>query len=95
VRTKNAHYRAVEALSGWNFARAKRLVLGWEILGFLDEERVLAVVDGGEGSEEEWGGLRGSEEEWGGVRRSDGGVMEEWWRSGCGDDDGEGSDEEW
>jgi hypothetical protein len=28
-------------------------VLGWEILGFLDEERVLAVVDGGEGSEEE------------------------------------------
>jgi hypothetical protein len=53
VRTKNAHYRAVEALSGWNFARAKRLVLGWEILGFLDEERVLAVVDGGEGSEEE------------------------------------------
>jgi hypothetical protein len=53
VRTKNAHYRAVEALSGWNFARAKRLVLGWEILGFLDEERVLAVVDGGEESEEE------------------------------------------
>jgi hypothetical protein len=43
----------VEALSGWNFARAKRLVLGWEILGFLDEERVLAVVDGGEESEEE------------------------------------------
>jgi hypothetical protein len=57
VRTKNAHFRAVETLSGWNFARAKRLVLGWESLGFLDEERVLAVVDGGEddgeGSEEE------------------------------------------
>jgi hypothetical protein len=49
-------------------------------------------------SEEEWGGVRRSEEEWGGVRRSEeewGGVMEEWWRSGCGDDDGEGSDEEW
>jgi hypothetical protein len=46
VRTKNAHIRAVEAQSGWNFARAKKLVRGWEILGFLDEERVLAVLEG-------------------------------------------------
>jgi hypothetical protein len=52
VRTMNAHFRAVEALSGWNFAKAKRLVLGWEILGFLDEERVLAVVDGGGGEDD-------------------------------------------
>lgn len=46
VRTKHAHFRAVEAQTGWNFARAKKLVLGWEILGFLDEERVLAVLEG-------------------------------------------------
>jgi hypothetical protein len=46
VRTKHAHFRAFEALSGWNFARSKRLITGWEILGFLDEERVLAVLDG-------------------------------------------------
>jgi hypothetical protein len=56
VRTRNAHIRAVEAQSGWNFARAKKLVRGWEILGFLDEERVLAVFegedDGGETDEE-------------------------------------------
>lgn len=57
VRTNYAHIRTVEAQSGWNFARAKRLILGWEILGFLDEERVLAVLEGedddGEGSEGE------------------------------------------
>lgn len=56
VRTKNAHARAVEAQTGWSFARAKKLVRGWEILGFLDEERVLAVLDGkdnGESSDEE------------------------------------------
>ena len=56
VRTRNAHIRAVEAQSAWSFARAKKLVRGWEILGFLDEERVLAVFegedDGGETDEE-------------------------------------------
>jgi hypothetical protein len=56
VRTKNAHAKAVEAQTGWSFPRSKKLVRGWEVLGFLDEERVLAVLDGGddgEGSDEE------------------------------------------
>jgi len=53
VRTKNAHIRAVEAQSGWNFARARKLVRGWEMLGFLDEERVLAVLDGDDDGEGE------------------------------------------
>jgi hypothetical protein len=48
VRTKNAHAKAVEAQSGWSLPRSKKLVRGWEILGFLDEERVLAVLDGEE-----------------------------------------------
>ena len=46
VRTKNAHHKAVEAQTGWSFSRAKKLIRGWEILGFLDEESVLAVVEG-------------------------------------------------
>lgn len=46
VRTRHAHVRFVEAQPGWSFARAKKLVRGWEILGFLDEERVLAVLEG-------------------------------------------------
>lgn len=56
VRTKNAHIKTVEAQTGWSMSRSKKLVRGWEILGFLDEERVLAVLTGeddGEGSEEE------------------------------------------
>jgi hypothetical protein len=56
VRTKNAHAKAVEAQTGWSFVRAKKLVRGWELLGFLDEERVLAVLEGednGGGSDEE------------------------------------------
>lgn len=46
VRTRNAHRKAVEAQTGWSFSRAKKLVRGWEILGFLDEESVLGVVEG-------------------------------------------------
>lgn len=53
VRTKHNHIRTVEAQSGWNFARARRLVRGWEILGFLDEERVLAVLEGDDDDDEE------------------------------------------
>jgi hypothetical protein len=56
VRTKNAHAKAVEAQTGWSLPRSKKLIRGWEILGFLDEERVLAVLDGednGGGSYEE------------------------------------------
>lgn len=56
VRTKNAHTKTVEAQTGWSMSRSKKLVRGWEILGFLDEERVLAVLtgedDGGESDEE-------------------------------------------
>jgi hypothetical protein len=46
----------VEAQTGWSLPRSKKLIRGWEILGFLDEERVLAVLDGednGGGSYEE------------------------------------------
>ena len=52
VRTKNAHAKAVEAQTGWSFSRSKKLVRGWQLLGFLDEERVLAVLDGGDDDEE-------------------------------------------
>jgi hypothetical protein len=31
----------------WNFARAKRLFVGWSLLGFLDEERVLVCAEEG------------------------------------------------
>lgn len=53
VRTVNAHIRTAEELSGWSFQRAKKLMIGWEILGFLDEERVLAVLDGQDDESEE------------------------------------------
>ena len=48
VRTKNAHAKAVEAQTSWSFSRSRKLVRGWQLLGFLDEERVLAVLDGGD-----------------------------------------------
>jgi hypothetical protein len=59
VRTKNAHAKAVEAQTGWSFVRSKKLVRGWQLLGFLDEERVLAVLDGGDDGDE--GGGSGDE----------------------------------
>lgn len=52
VRTKNAHVKTVEAQTGWSMSRSKKLVRGWEILGFLDEERVLAVLSGEDDDEE-------------------------------------------
>lgn len=55
VRPQGAHIRAVQAMSGWDYGRARRLVLGWEMLGFLDEGRVLAVAEGREEGESEDG----------------------------------------
>ena len=55
VRTKNAHAKAVEAQTGWSFPRSKKLVRGWQLLGFLDEERVLAVLDGGDDGDDDGG----------------------------------------
>lgn len=52
VRTFNAHVREIEAVAGWAYSRSKRLVLGWEMLGFLDERRVLAVAEGEESESE-------------------------------------------
>ena len=46
VRTKNKHIRTLEEQVGFAYRRAHKLVLGWEILGFLDEKRVLAVQEG-------------------------------------------------
>lgn len=48
VRTFTAHVKAIEAATGWSTARSRRLAVGWEMLGFLDEARVLAVVEGEE-----------------------------------------------
>lgn len=48
VRTFTAHVKAIEAATGWPATRSRRLALGWEMLGFLDERRVLAVVEGEE-----------------------------------------------
>lgn len=46
VRTENAHIRGIEALMNWNFSRAKKLYVGWKLLSFLDEERILARAEG-------------------------------------------------
>lgn len=46
VRTKNKHIRTLEEQVGFAYRRAHKLVLGWEVLGFLDEKRVLAVQEG-------------------------------------------------
>lgn len=46
VRTENAHIRGIEALMNWNFSRAKKLYVGWKLLGFMDEERMLARAEG-------------------------------------------------
>jgi hypothetical protein len=45
----------VEAQTGWSFPRSKKLVRGWQLLGFLDEERVLAVLDGGDDGDDDGG----------------------------------------
>lgn len=55
VRTENAHIRRIEALQSWNFSRAKKLYVGWSLLGFLDEERVLARAEGSDGESDEDG----------------------------------------
>lgn len=53
VRSQRMHVRAVDALTGWGYTRARRAVLGWEMLGFLDEGRVLAVAEGREDGDSE------------------------------------------
>lgn len=53
VRTFTAHVKAIEAVTGWSTARSRRLTVGWEMLGFLDEARVLAVVEGEESEGEQ------------------------------------------
>lgn len=45
VRTKNGHIKAVLKQTDWNWSRARKMVIGWEMLGFLEEKRVLAVVE--------------------------------------------------
>lgn len=42
VRTEYAHQQWLEREYGWRATRAKKLVAGWRILGFLDERRFLA-----------------------------------------------------
>ena len=47
VRTQNKHIRTLEEeVATFTYRRAYKMILGWEVLGFLDEERVLAVLEG-------------------------------------------------
>lgn len=46
VRTTNKHIRTLEEQAGFMYRLASKWILGWDILGFLDEERVLAVQEG-------------------------------------------------
>jgi hypothetical protein len=55
VRTVNKHIRTMEEQTGFTYRRAYKWILGWDLLGFLDEERVLAVQEGEDNDEdEEW-----------------------------------------
>ena len=46
VRTVNKHIRTLEEQAGFTYRRAFKWILGWDVLGFLDEARVLAVQEG-------------------------------------------------
>jgi hypothetical protein len=46
VRTVNKHIRTLEEQTGFTYRRAYKWMIGWDVLGFLDEERVLAVQEG-------------------------------------------------
>jgi hypothetical protein len=46
VRTVNRHIRTLEEQAGFTYRRAYKWMAGWDALGFLDEERVLAVQEG-------------------------------------------------
>ena len=55
VRTVNKHIRTMEEQTGFTYRRAFKWILGWDLLGFLDEERVLAVQEGEDDDEDgEW-----------------------------------------
>ena len=55
VRTMNKHIRTLEEQAGFMYRLASKWILGWDILGFLDEERVLAVQEGKDNDgESEW-----------------------------------------
>jgi hypothetical protein len=55
VRTTNKHIRTLEEQAGFMYRLASKWILGWDILGFLDEERVLAVQEGKDNDgESEW-----------------------------------------
>jgi hypothetical protein len=55
VRTENKHIRTLEEQAGFTYRVASKWILGWNVLGFLDEERVLAVQEGNDGDgEDEW-----------------------------------------
>jgi len=47
VRTQNKHIRTLEQeVAAFTYRRAYKMIIAWEALGFLDEERVLAVQEG-------------------------------------------------
>jgi hypothetical protein len=55
VRTENKHIRTLEEQAGFTYRLASKWILGWNVLGFLDEERVLAVQEGNDDDgENEW-----------------------------------------